>query len=82
MKNFKLLKKYNLKYSLRISKLCTISLRTVNWINSAQATILDLKLYVVMGIILIYSVIPIQFEVEYYIDIITNVGLKIGLFKY
>jgi hypothetical protein len=61
----------------------------VNRLNSSlrypwdqQATIWDLKLYPFIGIILIYMVVPIKFEEEYYMDILVNVGLKIGLFKY
>lgn len=44
-----------------IIKLYTTRLQIVNGLNSAQATILDLKLYPFIGIILIYIVVPIKF---------------------
>ena len=62
-----------------IIKLYTTRLQIVNGLNSAQATILDLKLYPFIGIILIYIVVPIKFEEEYYMDILVNVGLNINL---
>lgn len=69
-------------YGTRLNLSATISRAIgVSGLDRAQSAIL-INLYLFLGILLIYLVIPIKFEGEYYMDILVNVGLKIGLFKY